>query len=668
MMSVNYCRLLVLGLTVFGLIAQVVSADQRNPLLMAGKKTMYQRVLTRPGARLSSEAGNYQGIVKPAFTRYYVYARKEIAGTEWLEVGPDSRGNISGWMQSQGGVPWKQQISLVFSNPAGRERVLMFKDRKSLEDILTTEAPADKAAAIRKTLKSGAKDLRIVSIEPEIPADIDKNFYLLPILQADKIYSGTSKVTLLEIASVSQMDTKATGETGAVNGNQNQKAALLREFKAGVVFVIDSTISMGTYIDRIKKAVRRIYSKIEEKGMLDKVKFGLIAYRSSVKAVPELEYVTKKYVDPSEVKDGKDFLEKVDTLKPATVSSIGFNEDTYSGVMAAMTSIKWTDFGARYVILITDAGAIESRNELSGTGLGAEQVQQEAKHRGVAIYTLHLKTPQGVKNHQQAETQYKTLSMFKHPSLEKPLYYPVDLGSVGAFGKTVDSLSDSIVAVVNDAYRGKRVVGSAQLAAADFGHDKTPVSQAVQVQQDTKLISHAMQLAYLGRETGTQVPSVINAWVSDSAIEDPGVKSIEVRVLLTKNQLSDTQLVVESIVDAMRNGMINPNDFFKQLRMAAVKIRADANQLKKSGNTKLADLGLLGEYLDDLPYRREILDLDEDTWKSYAAQQQEAEIIKLERKLKYYKHCNADADRWISLAEGSDPGDHVYPIPIEMLP
>ena len=31
-------------------------------------------------------------------------------------------------------------------------------------------------------------------------------------------------------------------------------------------------------------------------------------------------------------------------------------------------------------------------------------------------------------------------------------------------------------------------------------------------------------------------------------------------------------------------------------------------------------------------------------------------------------HSNDDSDRWISLAEGSDPADYVYPVPIEMLP
>lgn len=662
----NTWRLFIFGWVISGLIGQSGSAEPRKPLLMEGKKTIHERVLTRPGAKVFDQPDGVQGAANPAFTRYYVYSRKNTGNGEWLEVGPDSRGNLAGWIRSDTTVPWKQQISLVFSNPAGRERALLFKDRKDLENIVVNGTAKREAASIRNTLKSGGQDPRIVSIEPEVPADINKNFYLLPILQTGKVLTDNGTVTLLEVASVSQTD----GVNGTAAGNdqgQDPGGATLREFKAAVVFVIDSTISMGPYIDRVKEAVRRIYAKIETEGMLKKVKFGLIAYRSSILAVPGLEYLTKTFVDPSDVKDGQDFLTKVDDLKPASVSSSGgFDEDTYAGVMAALNDVKWTEYGGRYVILITDAGAIEAEEDLSATKLGAKQVQQEAKYRGVALYTLHLKTPLGAKNHAQAESQYQVLSNFL--SLNKMLYYPVDLGSVETFGEIVDNLSDSIVSQVKDASKGKTVVGSAKTADADFGREEAPVTQVEKLREDTKLIGYAMQLAYLGRETGSRVPPVIQAWIADSALEDPRIKPTEVRVLLTKNQLSDTQLVVQEIVSAMQEGMISPDKFFDNLRMAALKIRVDANQIKESENAKIADTGLLGEYMEDLPYRGEILDLDEDTWKTYKAQQQEELIIDLQRKLKYYQFYNADADRWISLAEGSDPGDHVYPVPIEMLP
>jgi hypothetical protein len=36
--------------------------------------------------------------------------------------------------------------------------------------------------------------------------------------------------------------------------------------------------------------------------------------------------------------------------------------------------------------------------------------------------------------------------------------------------------------------------------------------------------------------------------------------------------------------------------------------------------------------------------------------------------MRLYEIYNSDTDRWVSLAEGSDPADHVYPVPLDALP
>jgi hypothetical protein len=47
---------------------------------------------------------------------------------------------------------------------------------------------------------------------------------------------------------------------------------------------------------------------------------------------------------------------------------------------------------------------------------------------------------------------------------------------------------------------------------------------------------------------------------------------------------------------------------------------------------------------------------------------QEKFIRDLSTKLRHYERYNADADRWVSLAEGADARDDVYPVPLEMMP
>ena len=139
-------------------------------------------------------------------------------------------------------------------------------------------------------------------------------------------------------------------------------------------------------------------------------------------------------------------------------------------------------------------------------------------------------------------------------------------------------------------------------------------------------------------------------------------------MLITKSQLSDLSDIVKQIADAANQGLISPTEMFKKLRSISATMGKDANQIKQTESTTLGELGLMAEYIEDLPYLSEVLTLDEDTWKSWSGLQQEKFIRRLHTKLKYYRKYNDDVDRWVSLAEDSDPRDHVYPVPLDMLP
>ena len=642
------------------LAASLVSAQaaERTPLLMEGKKSLYQRVLSRPGATLKRHPGDGPGAQQPALTRFYVYGRQSLNGADWLEVGLTAKGKSDGWLVADMTLPWKQQLTLAFTNPAGRERSLLFNDRKDLVAIVEADKPAALVAPLRKAVESGKGDPRVISQEPANYIDIAKQFYLLPILDAEETFSGQGhRVRLLHIASVSAQ--------GASPNTPKSGPSLLTNFRAALVFVIDSTMSMDPYIDRTRDAVRRITEQVEKAGLADRVKFGLVAFRSNVQATPGLEYTAKLYADPSQVKDGKDFLARVASLKGATVSSVRFSEDAYAGVMNAVNQVPWTDFGGRYIVLITDAGALRGNDPLSSTKLDAEQVRLEALHRGLAIYTLHLKTPAGKQNHAEAEAQYKALS--SHPLLKTPLYYPVDAGSVDRFGSMVDTLSDAIVTQVNGAYRGDEVAGAARTAAADYGKS-SKVDQNSHIRDDAAMLGHAMRLAYLGRVEGTRAPPLFSAWITDRDLTKPDIATTEVRVLLTKNQLSDMQQVLQSIAKAGQAAQLSPTDFFAKMRSAAAVLGRDPNAINNANATKLADLGLMGEYLDDLPYKSKVLDIDQATWSSWSISQQQTFLDEVNRKLRLYQIYHDDVDRWTALDGGADPGEAVYPVPLDALP
>ena len=522
-----------------------------------------------------------------------------------------------------------------------------------MDDIIAAPDPVAIVAPLRAQLKRDGHADGVLAQEPEYFVDLQKQFYLLPILSGEEEMTEDGFYTrLLNVASVSKPDPNAKPENDV-----NQ----LKGFNASVVFVIDSTISMGPYIERTKEAVNNIYAKIQREHLQDQVKFGLVSFRSSTKAVPELGFTSKIFADPNEVKDGKDFLQKVQGLKEAKVSSSLYDEDAYSGVMTAIDNINWTPFGARYIVLITDAGAIDGDNKLSSTGLDAKQLRLEAGNKGIAIYTLHLKTPSGKKDHAKAESQYQDLSNFD--STQTNLYHAVDAGDVKTFGRQVDTLANMITEQIKAAYMGDPAVGS-----AIYSKEDGKSSADDKLLEDTALIGHAMQLAWLGKQNDTHAPLVFKAWISDRDLIKQNIPTTDVRVLLTKGQLSDLSDVVNQILQAANEGMISPDKMFERLRTVAATMGADPNQLKQKDSANISDLGVLGEYLADLPYRSDVLNLDEETWKSWDGLSQEKFIRTLSTKLRYYQKYNADVDRWVELAKGSDPRDRVYPVPLEMMP
>lgn len=663
----------IVALTALSLGLSLSSSLLANdkPLLQEGKTTLFQRVLSTPNCELLETHSAKQGKKIPAFSRFYVYKRENIANKTLIEVGPDTFGKKVGWLDESCVVPWNMQMTLVFTNPSDRDRLLFFKDRSALENIINSDEPLSIVNPIRQELAQNRPHLSVLAQEPAEFVDFQKNFYLLPILQGEEVMNAKGFYErMLEVASVSKEADKSPVTTGSKKEEKSKDATKgsndpqeVVGFSAAVVFVIDSSISMDPYINRTREAIKQVYQQIEKEQLGEQVKFGLVSFRSNTDVVKGLEYTSKMFVDPSTVKDGKDFMQKVASLKQATVSSKEFSEDAYAGINQALNEIQWNKFGARYLVLITDAGAIEGNNPISTTGLDAKQLRLEAQHRGVAIYALHLKTPSGKKNHDQAQAQYTDLTFNNY--LNKSLYYPVNAGDVNEFGQKISTLARALTAQVKLAYQGEMAAGSV-LTATESNDKKTEPEN--DIEKDAMLLGKAMQLAYLGSTKGTKAPPVFKAWISDKDFAKPNVPTAEARILLTKSQLSDLSDVVSKIANAANEGLISPNDMFSQLRSIAAAMGQDPSKIKSDSSTKIADLGLLGEYLDNIPYRSQITSIDEDTWKGMSVQEQEKFIRELHSKLRHYRIFNEDQSRWISLSDGSDARDFVYPVPLEALP
>ena len=622
-----------------------------KPLLMEGKRTLYQRVLSVPAARLyetPADSSRSSGIVP--FSVLYVYAKED----DWVEVGYDSFGKTAGWVKGDKAITWNQALTVSFKDPQNTQRVMMFSDKDELQRLVD-DYDMEGYLALYKAVTSGAKlkDSPVIAIQPEAHIDIQDNFYLVPIIQHEDVYLGNEQARLLEIASVPLADSSSA----SVLANTSSSS---RSYRSGIHFVIDSTQSMGPYIDRTREAVEKVYSAIEKQGLTNQVSFGLTAYRDNIEQVPELEYLTRRYVSLQQGTDVEQFLQRVNSLNPAEVSSRDFREDAYAGVKSAIEDSDWEKFDARYVILITDAGPRESHDSLGATRLGAQALRQFAFDKGVSIWVLHLRTPALSADHERAESQYKQLSFY--PGIGD-FYYGVSLGKVDEFGEVLETLANQITQQVLATTNG---VPPLPIPAREEGQ-----TQLAQLQDRVAKLGNALRMRYIQKESGQPLPTVFDAWMVDRDFINPERSAVDVRVLLTRDQLSDLKNVMQQVLELAEEGVLSPQNFIDDLQSLAATVSRDPSSVAGStsgAGANLTDMGYMREYIEDLPYTGEVMNLTLETWEEWSAKVQIEFMHRLESKINYYQALHDHTDLWVTPGGGPVNGNSVFPVALDLLP
>jgi hypothetical protein len=643
----------------------MAAEDAGKPLLIPGKHSLYQRVLAVPGARLATQPGARGSEPVTPFTAFYVYARRTQGGAAWLQIGTDVHGNRAGWLPAASTIEWNSGLTAVFRDPGDHDRVLLFKDSASLRklveqrDLKAYDALYQDAS--KGQLPAGSP---VVAIQPPGYIDIRDDFYLVPIQRYEDVYVGTQQARLLKVSSVPLSSESPEPVTAVKTPPADDHP---QDYKAGLVFVIDSTLSMEPYIKRTREAVKKIYDTLGGANLLGHVNFGLIAFRDNLAAShqPAKDYTVRSYVDLQQGRDAAGFLSRVNSLQAALFSNRDFIEDSYAGVKEAIEAMNWKDYAARYIVLVTDAGPRGADDPLSSTGLGGESLRRLAQDKGIAIFVLHLLTPASQADHDADAGAYRKLADF--PGIGS-LYYGVPTGDVGEFGTVVDTLAAQIAEQVRLAGGGKAAPVSTPVAAT--GGD----AQLAELQSKVTKLGYALRMRYLQKAEGGTVPDVFDAWLLDRDFREPERSTLDVRVLLTRDQLSDLHDVLKQVLGRAEEGLLSPQNFLNELKSLAATLSRTPEQLGATTATtagegqSLADLGFMREYIEGLPYTGEVMGLSLEDWQSWPTRQQVAFLNRLEEKVNYYRALHDHTDLWVSLDGGAVGGDSVYPVPLEMLP
>lgn len=611
---------------------------------MEGKQALFQRVLSKPGALYSSAGAAAERKTLPAFSVLYVYERKDVYGSEWLRVGHASDGRSQGWLPASEVSEWKQSLVLKLTERSGRAPVMFMRQSSDLEKLLND--PAAARTLLHDAQNNTGDQQKVLALEPVDAAIPQAQFHLLPIFDSKESFDENGqRVQLLNVASINPGDAPLHAEM------PQQASSADNAFRTAVVLVVDTSASMQPYIDQVRDVVQGLQAQIAKRRELDSVSFALVGFRSSVARTPGLDYVAKTLVTLDQGRDPALFLKLAQQIKATPVSSHSFNEDAFAGVMQAVNGMDWSSYGGRLILLVSDAGSLRKSDPFSSTQMNEAEVRQAASSKDIKIYALHLRTDAGKKNHSFAEQQYRTLTADTNPQIGD-LYVPIPGGDVQTFGQRLGEVGSVFADLVH------QVRGNPQQPVPLLMPGATIAARSAAV-------GYAMHMDFLGRKSHSDTPQLVSAWVADRDLTNPALPAFQVCVMLTKLQLNDLQQSLKLIVDAARKTQTSPKDFFQEIASASAYMSRDPSALHKGGN--LAQGGLLGEYLDGLPYRSKSLSMSQDLWLSLSVAEQEDFIDELDSKIRLYETFHNDLANWVRFGD-AEPGDALYRVPLSTLP
>lgn len=619
-----------------------------NPVSVAGHPGLYRRVLSKPGAKMAASPGGADGKALAPFNIYYVFETR--AG--WLRIGETLAGTPAGWVREGEMQDWPVMMVLRYTPPDSRNPALFFKDDVSLKSILGKPDVQDEVTKLIASAQTDDPDPRLAAVEDRT-IDWSSTPYLMPILSTSRYVNDAGRTMFLtQVASVS-------GPAGPLQAASN--TCQVAEPKLAVhqiVFAIDTTQSMGPYIDGVRRISEFWAQEVQKRGLNDRIRFGVVAYRNNMDAEPQrsaLEYVSKPVLPLSHDSDASAFSAAMRGLSPAKISTHSFDEDAVAGLDDAL-NLDWDQAcGLRMLFLITDAGALQSDDpKASRPGTGLTTIAATARAMNVDILPVHVLTKEAraAGNTDSAAQRYRSeLSDGRGGDT----YRSIANGSPEQFRKYLGEVS----AILDAIGRENRLsyVSRDEIGPSDPG--KRSVSQLVL----GKLFS--VQQRFLGTAAKAQVPTFNASWTSDRDLANPDQAAFDVSVLLTRQQLGQLAEKCQSLVDNAKQKNTESSKFFELLRMVSAATAQDPKRFA-SGSTDLS--AFMPSFLSVLPYKSDVLSLNAEDWRTMGANKQDAFVRRLEEKLKFYRRIERDQNQWKQLSSGVDAADQVALVPLSEMP
>ncbi|MBD3786631.1 MAG: VWA domain-containing protein [Sphingomonadales bacterium] len=498
--------------------------------------------------------------------------------------------------------------------------------------------------------------------------------YLMPVLDFVRTDTDThGDVTILQLAALNRDSTdSATAGSQPVGQDRVSVEADARDFKVGVAFVIDTTRSMGPYIDRAKRFVRDISDGLASRGLQDQFDFALVGYRDNTDAAKDVGYLRQVFRDFGGPTEGMTLSSSIERMQPASAPTLNWREDAFAGIDMAIGGLNWGAVDTRLVFLITDASPRSVGDDLaSDRRMGPETINALAAQRNISLFVLHMQTEEtatvslsseGYDDTERGKQLYGRMSQTGDAAISK--YFSVQGQTEQAFadslhlvaGLVIDQLSK--LSQAGSLSRPETIMDDPLIAALSAGG---PV--VIDDSKDAPLVAAAVageifryQTEYLGARSGVEAPDFYRAWAADKDISHPDRRALSVSVFVTREQLGDLAQRLSDIVDRLRQKELGMGDFFSSVQAEAGSAAVDPT----FGS-------FLPSYLEDLPYGSKFINMTAGTWDDLGQIGRDQLLDEVEAKLASYNRIYATQDGWITLDERALE-DQVYPLPLRDLP
>jgi len=621
------------------------------------------RVLPRPFSNAyQSPVANADALVianLPAFQPLYVFDREGVdlsRGEEpagWYQVGRSSAA-AEGWMQARDVFEWRQALLVSYTHPGdpieGRHPVLMFRELTALEELIDDVDMPGRARALYAAIDGGEVPAELVSMEPQRFVDITRQFYLLPILQWRETRIMGDDLRMLQLAAAVPgargPDTLASADyrAQAQVARDGATAGTVPDLNVDVVFVIDTTRSMQPFIDMTREAVIGMTNRLAEDAER-RFRFGLVTFRDSTEVIPQIEYVTR--VHTPKLIDARSLVDRLEQARATEVGSLDYAEEVFAGVDVAMRS-SWREGALRLMILIGDASSHPKGHRQNVTGKDEVDLRRELDDAQIHLLAIHLQDPRATEDHPIALAQRARLARVRGTQ-DTAALEEVDAFDEQAYRALADRIIDRI------RYNLLSATGATADAAADPGVEEV---------ESVDRLWQAALIEYLGRDA--EPPKDIVAWVSDRDLVHPADRALDVRVLVTRQQLNALALALEQVVQALMRAEVTQAQFFESLQSVAGQTMKRPEDI--AGSQRLADTGLLPAFIQSLPYRSDILSLTDEMFASMTTEQRSQLEWSILAKLEQYRAINEQVDAWFRLNEADSDADMVYPLHLDYLP